>query len=59
MEGKRDGKKEKLKEKKWKEIQIEGKKQGIYCQGQKDDMDGFPSLHPIYRQIDVKLEKVR
>ena len=27
------------------------KKQGIYCQGQKDDVDGFPSLHPIYRLV--------
>ena len=27
------------------------KKQGIYCQGQKDDVDGYPSLHPIYRLV--------
>ena len=28
----------------------EERKQGIYCQRQKDDMDGIPSLHPIYRR---------
>ena len=25
------------------------KKAGIYCQRQKDDLDGFPSLHPTQR----------
>ena len=27
------------------------KKTGIYCQGQKDDMDGNPSLHPMYNEM--------
>ena len=25
------------------------KKQGIYCQRQKDDLDGFPFVHPTQR----------
>ena len=33
------------------------KKQGIYCRGQKDDMDGFPSLHPIYRVVAFRIVK--
>ena len=28
-------------------------KQEIHCRGQKDDMDGFPSLHPIYKVCEV------
>ena len=30
---------------------VRSKKQEIYCPSQKDDMDGFPSLHPIYRAV--------
>ena len=32
------------------------KKTGIYCQWQKDDLDGCPSLHPMYNKDNAKRE---